>query len=460
MTPDYPEYRTLDKDLTRLDATEAAMRKATRPVLWVGPGAFLVALIAFLIAGQGGGTIAGTVVVGYLALGIGANDLANSMGAAVGAGGLRPRTAIVLAILAIAAGAFCAAAPVVARLSDGIVQFPEDAAPKLMLAAVMAAALWVNGATWLAIPVSTTFSMVGAITGAGLGHLGARMINWPAITAIATGWILTPVAAAGIAAGIYLLFRKVIDQADDRTEAAKRSLSLLIAGMGGLFTIYITQTTIHRALPTSLAVAFLVGIGAYGIMRWRLGRMPHLGKRRVQQVFRQPLILSAVAVAFAHGSNDAANIAAPLAAILVPPVGPAASFSGDGALMLAVGAMALGTVLSGRRLMTMVGSEITRLNPARAFCVTSATAVMVLLASALGFPVSTTYIAVGGIFGVGLAREWHDRKRQKIKSPLPHEERRRRHLVRLSHLSTILAAWVLTVPCCAALAAALGWIIR
>ena len=108
----------------------------------------------------------------------------------------------------------------------------------------------------------------------------------------------------------------------------------------------------------------------------------------------------------------------------------------------------------------MVGSRITRLNPMRAYCVALSAAITVIMASWLGLPVSSTHIAVGGVFGVGFFREWHMERRlrghraaRSTGPALPTEERRRRKLVRRSHFMTIIAAWVVTVPAAALLSA-------
>lgn len=96
----------------------------------------------------------------------------------------------------------------------------------------------------------------------------------------------------------------------------------------------------------------------------------------------------------------------------------------------------------------------------RAYCVSLSAAVTVIIASWLGLPVSSTHIAVGGVFGVGFFREWHAEQRaQEINQNPPAskrlaaEERRRRKLVRRSHFMTIIAAWIVTVPAAAILSA-------
>ena len=115
----------------------------------------------------------------------------------------------------------------------------------------------------------------------------------------------------------------------------------------------------------------------------------------------------------------------------------------------------------------MVGSQITKLNPMRAYCVSLSAALTVILASWLGLPVSSTHIAVGAIFGVGFFREWDAARRARaVQGQAPErprtapEERRRRKLVRRSHVLTIGAAWVVTVPAAAALSGALFWALR
>ncbi|MDP6109795.1 MAG: inorganic phosphate transporter, partial [Rhodospirillales bacterium] len=139
-----------------------------------------------------------------------------------------------------------------------------------------------------------------------------------------------------------------------------------------------------------------------------------------------------------------------------------------------------GLVLFGPKLIRTVGEKITRLNPMRAFCVALAAAITVIIASTMGLPVSSTHIAVGGVFGVGLYREFLTNRRKRVVTPnaLGADEgiddnldevdemlmegrvrtlkkSNKRKLVRRQHLTTIAAAWIVTVPAAALLAAAL-----
>ena len=129
--------------------------------------------------------------------------------------------------------------------------------------------------------------------------------------------------------------------------------------------------------------------------------------------------------------------------------------------------ISFGLFLFGPKLIRMVGSQITKLNPMRAYCVALSAAITVIVASWLGLPVSSTHIAVGAVFGVGFFREWHAERRKRlnlsgqkpVKEVAP-EERSRRKLVRRSHFMTIVAAWIITVPAAAAMSAVIFLILN
>ncbi len=180
----------------------------------------------------------------------------------------------------------------------------------------------------------------------------------------------------------------------------------------------------------------------------------------LRALFGVPLALVAVLLGFAHGANDASNVTAPLGILVQAASQPGAATATPGwVALVAGGGLALGALLFGRRLVVMVGSKITRLNPVRAFCVSLATGITVLAASWLGLPVSTTHVAVGGVFGVGFYREWEDARRKRRPAALPVEERQRRTLVRRAHVRRILSAWIITLPACGGLAAIFALIV-
>jgi PiT family inorganic phosphate transporter len=191
----------------------------------------------------------------------------------------------------------------------------------------------------------------------------------------------------------------------------------------------------------------------------------------LRKLFHLPLICSAALLSFAHGSNDVANAVGPLAAIIhTAEFGTLTSNVDVPFWVMLIGALgiSLGLFLYGPRIVRMVGQKITKMNPMRAFCVALSAALTVLIASWLGLPVSTTHIAVGAVFGVGFFREYYTttsrRRRHYIRTHTGHhqygrargrdpDEVRRRKLVRRSHFIGIIAAWVITVPSAAGLAA-------
>jgi PiT family inorganic phosphate transporter len=163
-----------------------------------------------------------------------------------------------------------------------------------------------------------------------------------------------------------------------------------------------------------------------------------------------------------------ANAVGPLAAIVhaVQDAGTATKVSIPLWVMV-IGAFGIsfGLMLFGPKLIRMVGQEITKLNPIRAYCVALSAAITVIVASGLGLPVSSTHIAVGGVFGVGFYREWEaERKARKLNllkgKPLTDDERRRRKLVRRAHVLSIGAAWIVTVPLTACLSALIFFVLN
>jgi PiT family inorganic phosphate transporter len=185
--------------------------------------------------------------------------------------------------------------------------------------------------------------------------------------------------------------------------------------------------------------------------------------KSLKVLFGIPLVVSAALLSFAHGANDVANAVGPLAAIVH--ASETGSFTDAISIpiwVMIIGAFGIsfGLFLFGPKLIRMVGGQITKLNPMRAYCVALSAAITVIVASWLGLPVSSTHIAVGGVFGVGFFREWDAERRIKhARLAMPEqpsqapEERRRRKLVRRSHVLTIVAAWVVTVPAAAQLSA-------
>ncbi|OED48188.1 inorganic phosphate transporter [Leisingera sp. S232] len=475
-----PQWNTLDKDLNRISQLELATSYASRPL--VAPG---IALAFIVLAGLAagvffGGSAMSMVVIAaaafgaYMAINIGANDVANNMGPAVGANALTMGGAILIAAICESAGALLAGGDVVSTISKGIIDPAAVSSNSIfiwaMMAALISSALWVNLATWVGAPVSTTHSVVGGVLGAGVAAAGTAAVNWPTMGKIAASWVISPVLG-GVIAALFLAFikAKIIYQ-DDKIAAARRWVPVLVAVMAAAFGAYLALKGLKKIIKIDLQTALLIGAAvgalAYVITAPLIKRQSEGMENRnksLKALFGLPLVISAGLLSFAHGANDVANAVGPLAAIVhATEFGDFASKVAIPTWVMVIGAFGIsfGLFLFGPKLIRMVGSQITKLNPMRAYCVSLSAAITVIVASWLGLPVSSTHIAVGAVFGVGFFREWHmERRLKKTAAGRPPEkriapeERRRRKLVRRSHFMTIVAAWVITVPAAALLSA-------
>ncbi|MCE8516108.1 inorganic phosphate transporter [Ruegeria pomeroyi] len=471
-----PQWGRLDADLNRISRIETATAYAARPLVGTGIALAFIVLAALAAMVALGGTPGGIVVVAaaafgaYMAINIGANDVANNMGPAVGANALSMGAAIAIAAVAESAGALLAGGDVVSTISKGIID-PQSVADTqvfiwAMMAALISSALWVNLATWVGAPVSTTHSVVGGVMGAGIAAAGLSAVDWSTMSAIVASWVISPVLGGVIAALFLALIKHRIQYQPDKIAAARRWVPILVAVMAGTFATYLSVKGIKKIVKIDLQTALMIGL-ATALLVWAV-TIPWIKRKSegmenrtksIKALFGLPLVLSAGLLSFAHGANDVANAVGPLAAIVH--VSQAGSFAAKVAIpfwVMVIGAFGIsfGLFLFGPKLIRMVGSQITKLNPMRAYCVALSAAITVIVASWLGLPVSSTHIAVGGVFGVGFYREWHSERRlrqnRNNRPPakrLPLEERRRRKLVRRSHFMTIVAAWVITVPAAA-----------
>ncbi len=479
-------------------------------------------------AGQGGLMfVMAAMLGGYMAMNIGANDVANNVGPAVGSKALTLAGALVIAAIFEAGGALIAGGEVVSTISNGIID-PDrlgdtDTFVWLMMAALLAGALWLNIATAIGAPVSTTHSIVGAVLGAGMAAAGADIVDWATMGRIAASWVISPVLGGVFAAAFLYLVKRSITYQTDMAAAARRVVPLLVAAMAWTFTTYLILKGLSRVVSIGFAGAALIGavvaVLTYLPVRARLARRTMLAntKQGVNQLFTVPLIFAAALLSFAHGSNDVANAVGPLSAI-VDVLAHGGEIGGKAAIptwVMMVGALGivLGLALFGPKVIRTVGSEITELDQMRAYCIAMAATLTVIVASQLGLPVSSTHIAVGGVFGVGFLREYlksnYERMIEQIKAHHPSDdlaaieafitrfekasveqkgellrdlkerakkaedparfskdERKklrkvyRKELVKRSQLLRIAAAWVITVPASALMAALLFYTIR
>jgi PiT family inorganic phosphate transporter len=491
----------LDKDLKKVVRLETATYALSRSIAVPGLLALFAAgsvALASLSISEGPLTyfvIVAALIAAYKALNIGANDVANNMGPAVGSRALKLSAALGIAAVCEVAGAILAGGDVVNTVARDLLRPTEELPPVnfilVMIAALLAAAMWTHLATILGAPVSTTHAIVGGVVGAGIGAAGADVVYWPMIGAIVASWVISPLMG-GIVAAAFLAFVKwTVLFRDERVEAARRWVPMLVGIMAGVFAMYIVSKGLRRVWDPALATVLFFGI-AFFVLGWLVAR-PWVARRsegmenrrkQISSLFNLPLIFAAGLLSFAHGANDVANAVGPLAAI-VATAETGSTEIGKVALpfwILVIGAVgiAVGLGLFGPRVIRTVGEKITKMDAIRAYCVALSAAITVLIASAFGLPVSSTHIAVGAVFGVGFLREFITNSGVPNPAVQPRtlflntaklnttpeeairnfQKRERRRLVRRQHVLGISAAWVITVPAAALLAIAIYWLMN
>ncbi|MCU7811502.1 MAG: inorganic phosphate transporter, partial [Candidatus Thiodiazotropha sp. (ex Notomyrtea botanica)] len=255
------------------------------------------------------------VLGGYMALNIGANDAGNNIGPLVGSRVIGLLGAVMFAAIFEAAGAFLAGTEVISTIKQGIItpsQLGDSAIIiRVMLSALLAAALWLNIATFTGTPVSTTHSIVGGVLGAGITVGGIGVANWQMIGTITVGWILSPILGGLIAALLLYLIKRSLLYQKEMSEAARKVLPLLVGFMAWTFTSYLLlkglKTSWRVDFLTALVSGFTIGLGVYLITRPIIEQRTALltnTKSSVNRLFNLPLLLAAGLLSFAHGSND------------------------------------------------------------------------------------------------------------------------------------------------------------
>lgn len=515
--------------LTDLNKIDAATKGSRQELFRVGVAVlFIVGIMIYLAANPPpSGTsvllIAAAMIGGYMALNIGANDVANNVGPAVGSQAITLVGAIIIAAVFETAGALVAGGDVVSTIKKGIIDPSQIADTQtfiwLMMAALLAGAIWLNIATAMGAPVSTTHSIVGGVLGAGIAAGGVGIANWEQMGKITASWVISPVMGGIIAAFFLFIIKRTITYKSDPIKAAKKIVPVLVMVMSLAFSTYIIlkglrkiwQFNFYEAISIGLVIAIVIYFLVRPMIIRAANKLPNT-KDSINHLFTLPLIFAAALLSFAHGANDVANAVGPLAAINEAVISNGITSNAHIPLwVLLVGAIgiSLGLALYGPKLIKTVGTEITELNKMRAFSIAMAASITVIIASQLGLPVSSTHIAVGGIFGVGFLREYikasygetlieikhhydqankenvekflkqfkmatlekqnemlRDLKNHSTKAHLSKRDRKalgkvyRQKLVKRAHLLKIAAAWVITVPVSGLLAAILFYTIR
>jgi PiT family inorganic phosphate transporter len=314
----------------------------------------------------------------------GFHDAANAIATVVSTGVLPIRTAVLIAGIFNFIGAVMGTA-VAKTIASGFAD-GADVTQAVVLAALIGACAWNLITWWYGIPSSSSHALIGGLAGAVVAHAGFTHFNW-------------------------------------NTLVAKILVPLVVSPVFGFF------------------LAFLVMTITLWVIKWTnpRPRSVHKGSRAMQ-------LVSASAMALAHGSNDAQKSMGIMTLALVAFV----SAKGAGVLpdwmapthgdhvptwvmFSCAAAIALGTMAGGERIIKTMGTKIIKISPLQGFAAETAGASTILIASSLGIPLSTTHCINASIMGVGAVK--------------------RVSAVRWGVASSIVTAWVLTIPATALIAA-------
>ena len=392
----------------------------------------------------------------YMAWSIGANDVANAMATSVGSRALTVRQAILVAAIFEFLGAFLAGGGVTDTIRKGIIDTSMISDPNVllygMLAALLAAAVWLTIASRFGWPVSTTHSIVGAIVGFAIAAVGIDAVHLDRVGAIAASWIVSPLMSGTVAFLLVMSVQRLILNHDDPEFQARRYVPfyIFLTAMN-IALVTFTKGLKHVGLEISgleavfysMLLAIVVSAAGVLMIRRRVALNGQAGFSSVESTFSVLMIVTASAMAFAHGSNDVANAIGPVAAIVsIVDTGEIAQRSPVSLYVLFLGAIGIvvGLATFGHRVMATVGTSITDLTPSRGFAAELAAASTVVLASGTGIPISTTHTLVGAVLGVGLARGIG--------------------AINMKVIGRIVASWIITLPAGAILAIVFYFVLR
>ncbi len=306
----------------------------------------------------------------------GFHDTANAIATSVSTKALTPRQAVIVAAVFNLVGAWVGKKAVAATIGMGIVT-PQLVTGEIISAALAAAIFW-NLFTWyFGIPSSSTHALIGGLTGAVIASAGTGAVNWQGFAKILTGLIGSPI--------IGLVIGSVV--------------------MTVLFWVF------RNSAPN-----------------------------KINNNFRNLQVLSACALSFSHGSNDAQKAMGIITMVLLSN-GLISTFQvPDWVKISCAMAMALGTAMGGWKIIRTMGGKIFRIEPINGFASDCTSSLVIFGGSLLGIPVSTTHVVSSSIMGVGAAK--------RLKG------------VRWNIAGQILTAWVVTIPSSALVAMIFYKIIR
>ena len=236
----------------------------------------------------------------YMAWSIGANDVANAMGTSVGSGALTIKRAVIIAAVLEFSGAFFVGTHVSETIRKGIIDPAIFVGHEMdlaygMIGALLAAAMWLQLASYYGWPVSTTHSIVGSVLGFGVFYGGFAVADWAKVGTIVASWVVSPLLCGTIAFLLFTILRRLIYYSDDPVASAKKITPYLVFFVFGILTLTLVfkglkNLNLHLNFADAMKMATLVGFIAAVISHFLVKRIkPVQMKERIK--IRQPAVV-------------------------------------------------------------------------------------------------------------------------------------------------------------------------
>ena len=368
------------------------------------------------------------IAVLFLSYWNGANDNFKGVATLYGSRTVSYKTAIGIATVATFLGSISAiflAQGLIASFSGkGLVPLDTASSISFLMAVGFGAAFTVLLATRLGFPISTTHSLVGALLGAGLMAVGWE-VNLQRLGGVFfIPLLVSPLIAFALGGSLYWFFTRARHKMGLNKESCfcvgkKRELIPVGDNLAANITAVPGDANYNPTLSLALA-------NDQECMDMYTDRVRGVYLQKVLDVAH---IISAATVSFARGLNDTPKIAGLLVAAQAVDI--------QWSMLLIATVMAVGGLLNARRVAETISHKITDLNHGQGFAANFATGVLVIFASKLGVPVSTTHVSVGSIFGIGLVSGKRDSK----------------------VIVAILLSWLVTLPVAIVFSAMAYWIL-
>jgi PiT family inorganic phosphate transporter len=381
---------------------------------------------------------AGGVASFAVAFGMGANNVSNAIGTSVGSGAISRKTGLILAGICEFLGTVLMGGMVTETLKSAIIA-PEHFLPTQqyfaigMFSTMIMALVWLLIATHYALPISATQTIIGGIIGFSIVELKWMELNHSVIFVIVISWFLSPIIGALVAAGLYYsVYKLVLEKGECSKFAVPFYYGMTIAILVG-FIIQSNSKTLNIPEDYVILIIACIFMISFVFVYWKKPTssytlpttIPNFKNNEFKEEtnmdiakdipvkeqnpnetpFKFLMIFSAAFVAFAHGSNDVSNAAAPYAAMVE--FYRYGQIRDDSAIPSAViiecgVGIVVGMFVLGYKTLETVGEKITKLTFSKGYAAQMSAASTILLASILSLPISTTAILIGSIVGVGL----------------------------------------------------------